>query len=86
MDGNGKLPLLESTWSVAVGEVRPCPFQDTGSNGCAIYATRPEGCVGFAPGSSQCRDGRRAEGLKPLQAIKGKPPTVVDLIYAAIRE
>jgi len=35
--------------------VFPCPFLGE-DNLCVIYSTRPNACVGFEPGSQQCRE------------------------------
>lgn len=35
---------------------------------CRIYATRPQVCRDFAPGSAQCQEARGREGLPALAA------------------
>ncbi len=51
----------------------PLPFHETccfldGDNRCTIYATRPDVCRRFEPGSDQCQEARRECGLPVLQA------------------
>lgn len=49
----------------------PLPFHETccflnGENRCTIYATRPDVCREFAPGSPQCQEARTRRGLSLL--------------------
>jgi Fe-S-cluster containining protein len=49
----------------------PLPFHETccfldGDDRCTIYATRPDVCRCFEPGSEQCQEARRQCGLPPL--------------------
>lgn len=46
----------------------PCPFLGS-DNGCTIYPTRPNACVGMQAGDEQCQEARVAAGLAPLQPI-----------------
>ena len=48
------LPFLES-----------CCFLDA-DNRCTVYATRPETCRAFAPGSDQCQEARARCGVQSL--------------------
>jgi len=45
----------------------PCAFLGP-DNVCAIYPTRPNGCVGFEPGSVDCDEARADAGLPSLTA------------------
>lgn len=69
MDGHGRVRLVDSCFSIACGEARPCPFASRDADRrhtCGIYPTRPDVCVQFQAGSSQCRDLRARHGLDPL--------------------
>lgn len=50
----------------ALATCKPCPMLC--GNKCTIYPTRPNVCVGFSAGSSQCQEARDREGLPPLLA------------------
>jgi Fe-S-cluster containining protein len=45
-----------------------CPFLGA-DNGCTIYPTRPNVCVGMQAGDEQCQEARAAEGLPPLLPV-----------------
>jgi Fe-S-cluster containining protein len=45
-----------------------CPFLGT-DNGCTIYPTRPNACVGMEVGDEQCQDARARQGLPPLPPV-----------------
>jgi len=54
----------------------PLPFHETccfldGDNRCTIYASRPDVCRGFEPGSEQCQEARRSCKLAPLEPTAG---------------
>lgn len=48
---------------------RPCSFLGA-DNGCTIYPTRPNVCVGLEPGDEQCQSSRAAHGLPPLEPVE----------------
>lgn len=55
-------------------DLLPCPFlvRDGESlASCVIYPTRPNGCVGFAPGGQQCR-----EAQAHMQRLQQETPEV----------
>jgi Fe-S-cluster containining protein len=58
-----KLSVLDACWFVA-GPGMPCPFL-TPEKRCDIYATRPEVCVAFVPGTNKCQQLRKEHGLSP---------------------
>jgi Fe-S-cluster containining protein len=54
-------------------QLYPLPFLETccfldEENRCKIYATRPDVCREFEPGSEQCQEARRRQGLELLAA------------------
>ncbi len=51
LDGHGKIPRDEASWSLACAG--PCPFLST-DHKCDIYDTRPDECRGFLAGGEQC--------------------------------
>ena len=51
---------------IACGIDRPCRFLGT-DNRCAIYPTRPNGCVAMEAGDEQCQEARAAAGLPKLE-------------------
>lgn len=70
-DEGRRLPLWLATpdWDY---QLFPLPFHETccfldGANRCTIYATRPDVCRRFEPGSKQCQDARKQRGLMPLE-------------------
>lgn len=58
---------IQSEWkAVILACGRPCTFL-TEENRCAVYATRPNCCVGLQAGDEQCQAARKAEGIPPLE-------------------
>lgn len=53
---------------IAGGASRPCAFLD-GENRCAVYPTRPNGCVAMPAGSEECQLARGRTGLPPLEPV-----------------
>src|SRR5687768_8433697 len=51
---------------ISCGEA--CPFLGM-YNACSIYPTRPNTCVAFEAGDSQCQEGRAKDGLAPLLPV-----------------
>ena len=91
LDGHGKIPPAEASWSIAVGTERRCPFQirAIGSivhHHCRIYPTRPNECVGFIAGEPKCQEDRAAEGLAPLAPIEVGELTMGDRIAMEVIE
>jgi Fe-S-cluster containining protein len=72
LDGNGALPVDALRWRLsprkAGTRIVGCPFHVGGR--CAIYATRPNACVSFQAGCSQCQELRQRHGLQALKPRK----------------
>lgn len=70
-DGPLTLADLESgERCIMLAGIEPCRFQGA-DNRCTIYPTRPNSCVGFLPGSDQCREARKACGYEDHNSIEG---------------
>jgi len=72
MDGHGTIPPEEAKWLLnrqdAGRDRHHCLFLRADKR-CGIYATRPNECVAFEPGSDQCCRARAEEGMLPLRPI-----------------
>jgi Fe-S-cluster containining protein len=56
-----------------------CPFlskSDDASCSCAIYPTRPNGCVACEPGGPKCQQARLLARLLVLRDVEDQPPDV----------
>jgi Fe-S-cluster containining protein len=60
---------IQNEWkAVIIGGGRPCTFLNA-DNGCSIYPTRPNCCVGLEAGDEQCQSSRADIGLAPLELV-----------------
>lgn len=76
-------------WSLSVMD--RCPFliadpDDDRCYDCEIYATRPDCCVTFPPGSKRCVEDRACFGIKPLPPARiVETPTGAEHVSIALR-
>jgi Fe-S-cluster containining protein len=66
------LSLVQPGWDYQLFPLpfhQSCCFLDENKR-CDIYATRPQTCRDFAPGSSQCQEARQRAGLPLLLPIR----------------
>lgn len=84
LDGNGRLPVIETTWMLACGPERPCSFLRP-DNKCDIYSTRPIVCVALQPGDAQCQPARQNEGLADLDPVLIDRVSTINMLSEALR-
>jgi len=54
---------------------RACPFLDSETKHCSIYATRPVVCVMVEAGDAKCQQARQTKGLPVLRDRDGNEPS-----------
>ena len=72
--------ILDACWILA-GPGMPCPFLSP-EHRCQIYPTRPDLCVNFATGSTQCRKLREQHGLPALEAHPATDDVLGEILAA----
>lgn len=86
MDGRGRIQF-ESDWQkeYMLACSKPCGLLDA-ENGCSIYPTRPNTCVGFEAGSANCQRAREAKQLPFLADVTGRAPTREEVLALCAEE